>query len=235
MKKTNHDYEAIRELICLGFYANKNLNSCESFLGRYKVDEKEYDVYFAGYGDASIFMKCGKESIFLMVEDKQYTEYLNGPLLTDVILRVNRYKNLDINHFDAYDIEKISTSNIVNESKILLYNYLYSSSLCYNPNEISQPRYELEEKRYLFCEPKSFDELLTKKNFLSKMDGVFEPKIIINIISQIYSNFKPIYINNKINGIIETLNQEELILLKDKLQEHFGHDLTKKLTLTKQG
>lgn len=44
------------------------------------------------------------------------------------------------------------------------------------------------------------------------MEGVFSPEIILNIINQVY-------INNKIEGIIRSLFQEELVILKEKLEE----------------
>lgn len=207
------NYDAIKELICLGFYARNNLEYPGAFLGKYKIGEKEYNVYLPPYRESSIIIKCENESFFLMVEDKQYREYFNGPLMNDVILHVNRYKNIDINEFSLYQIKNVPITNIINQSEILL-NCPHSDSLYYNPNEFSLD--EFEEEIYIFNEAERFDEFLQKKKFTTKMDGVFEPQIIIDIINQIYSNFEHIYYDNKINGIIDSLSQEELLLLREK-------------------
>lgn len=58
-----------------------------------------------------------------------------------------------------------------------------------------------------------------RKNFLPKIDAVFSPEIILNLVQMVYVNFKDIYINSKIDGIIRSLSQEELVILKEKLQE----------------
>ena len=232
MKKTNQDCEVVRELICLAFYAKNNLNSNNNFLGKYKFGEKEYEVFSSINGSSSIFIKCENQSIFIMIEDIHYSESYNTPLKTAVMLHINRYKNININEISIFDIETIPVEKIISKTKILL-NYLYSNCLYYNPNKFCEG--ELEEKKYIFYEPEKFDKSLTRKKISPKMDDVFEPKIIIDIINQIYFNFKQIYINDKINKIIKSLNQEELNALRNRLQEQRETRLTKNPVAPKEG
>jgi len=224
MKKISQVYETIRELICLVFYASDNLTSSYAFLGEYEFNEKKYKLYLLG---PSIFIKCGNDSLFIKIEDYSYSEYINGPIYNDVILHINNYKNIDIDDIPFLNLEYISKNNIINESKIILHNYLYSSDLYHNDNPFQQNG--LNEKRYTFCESETFDAFLKEKNFLPKMEGKFSPEIILTLIEQVYPNFEQIYLDNKINGIIDSLSLEELSLLKQKMQEIEQGQLVKKL------
>lgn len=223
MKKNNQIYEAIRELICLGFYASNNLNKVSELLGEYEFNEKTYKVYLCWKG---IFIKCGNDSLLLKVEDNSYTEYTNGPMCNDVLLYVNTYKNVNITDVSVCDLKDIDEENIVEESKIKL-SYLYSDFMIDNPNRTCQD--EFEDKRYTIYEPERFDGYLQKKNYLPKLEGLFSPEIILTLIEQVYPNFEQIYLDNKINGIIDSLSQEELLLLKQRIQEREQQQLVRKL------
>ena len=228
MTKNNQKYEAISQLILLGFYARNNLNSYSVFLGEYQYGDKKYEIYSYGIQGISIFIKCEDESLLVMVEDDEYISYINGPILNDVYLHINNYRNIDVDTLPQ-DLEDIQKENIIYKSKIEL-DYCYSSHMYHNPNKVDQCGFE--KQRYTIIREDDFEEKLKRKKCLQIFKDEFSPEIILNLIEQIYPNFEQIYINNKIDGIINSLSEEELIILKEKLTKKESQ-LTKKLTSSK--
>ena len=225
MKNDNKVYEAIEELILLGSYARNNLNSYSVFLGEYQYEDKKYEIHSYGIQGISIFIKCEDESIHIMVEDDEYIPYINGPTYNDVYLHINNYRNIDVDDIPC-DLKDIKKENIIYKSKIEL-DYYYSSFMYHNPNRVDQCG--IEKQRYKIIREDGFEEKLKRKKCLQIFKGVFSPEIILNLIEQVYPNFEQIYINNKINGIIDSLSLEELSLLKQKIQEREQGQLVKKL------
>lgn len=225
MKKNEQVYKTIKELILLGFYARNNLNSYSVFLGEYQYEDKKYEIYSYGIQGISIFIKCEDESIHIMVEDDEYIPYINGPTYNDVYLHINNYRNIDVDDIPC-DLKDIKKENIIYSSKIEL-DYYYSNFMYSNPNKVEQCGFE--KQRYTIERERDFDETLKRKKCLQIFKDAFSPEIILTLIEQVYPNFEQIYINNKINGIIDSLSLEELSLLKQKIQEREQGQLVKKL------
>lgn len=228
MENNNRVYEAIEELILLGSYARNNLNSYSVFLGEYQYEDKKYEIYSYGIQGISIFIKCEDESIHIMVEDDEYIPYINGPTYNDVYLHINNYRNIDVDDIPC-DLKDIKKENIIYSSKIKL-DYYYSSFMYHNPNRVDQCG--IEKQRYKIIREDGFEEKLKRKKCLQIFKGVFSPEIILNLIEQVYPNFEQIYINNKIDRLINSLSQEELVVLKERLLEQ-ELQLVKKLIPTK--
>ena len=225
MSKNNKVYEAIRELILLGFYARNNLNSYSVFLGEYQYEDKKYEIYSYGIQGISIFIKCEDESIHIMVEDNEYIPYINGPTYNDVYLHINSYRNIDIDDIPC-DLKNIKKENIIYKSKTKL-DYYCCSFMYHNPNKVDQCG--IEKQRYKIIREDGFEEKLKRIKCLQIFKDAFSPEIILTLIEQVYPNFEQIYLDNKINGIIDSLSQEELLLLKQKIQEREQGQLVKKL------
>ena len=203
-------------------------NSYSVFLGEYQCGDKKYEIHSYGIQGISIFIKCEDESLLVMVEDDEYIPYINGPILNDVYLHINKYKNLDIDEL-PYDLKDIKKENIIYKSKLGL-DYCYSSHMYHNPNKVEQCGFE--KQRYTI-KSEEFDEKLKRKKCLQIFKDAFSPEIILNLIEQVYPNFEQIYLDNKINKIIDSLSLEELSLLKQKIQEREQGQLVKKLELQK--
>ena len=232
MKKDNKVYEAIRELILLGFFTKDNFDIPRIFLGEYQYEGKFYQFYTArGAEDESIFIKCGDESLHLMIEDDVDSRRYGGPTTNDVYLHINKYKNIDFSDvFGLYLLKKINKENIIYKSKIKL-DYTLSFYMYTDPNGFGPCGFK--GKRFIFNNPEYFDKKLNNQKCIELFKDEFSPNIILNLINQIYPNFEQIYINNKIDGIINSLSQEELLVLKERLLTKQELQLVKKLTPTK--
>ena len=223
MSKNNKVYEAIRELICLGFYTKNNLNNCDVFLGEYQYEDRKYEIHSLAINSIAILVKCENESLLLMVEDYERKSSISIVPIRQVYLHINHYRDLehdnitnDLNEYEA---------NIIDKSKIPL-DYRHSSSMIYNP--IENEKFGFDEKKYTIYHSDFFDQVyLKKQKCLKVFNGIFSPEVILNLISQVYPN---LYFNSKINGIIDSLSREELLLLKQRLQEKEQGQLVKKLT-----
>ena len=228
MKTSNKVCEAIRELICLGFFTRNNFNihTNKIFLGEYQYNDKKYEIYssWASESQVSIFIKCENESIHLIIEDDERSRRFNGPVSNDVYLHVNNYRNIGFNDVVyLYLLEKVNKENIIYESKIQL-DYSRSCYIFTDPNGLGLGSCGFKGKKFIFNRPEYFDEKLKNKKCIEMFKDVFSPEIILNLINQIYPNFEQIYINDKIDGIINSLTEEELLILREKL-----HAKTKKL------
>ena len=232
MEKDNKVYEAIRELILLGFFTNDNFDIPRIFLGEYQYEGKLYRIYTArGAEDKSIFIKCGDESLHLMIEDDVDSRRYGGPTTNDVYLYINKYKNIDFDDVACtYKKEKLNQKNIIFKSKIKL-DYSLSLYMYINPNGFGIHKFK--GKRFIFNHPEYFDKKLNNQKCIEIFKDEFSPDIILNLINQIYPNFEQIHINNKIDRLINSLSQDELVVLKERLLIKEKSQLVKKLTQTK--
>lgn len=201
MKKNNQIYETIRELILLGFYVKKNYQVNQISLGEYQYENKKYEIYSSwSKFETSIFIKCDNNGLHLIIEDDENSRRFGGAISNDVYLRINKYKNIDFyNVVYPYFLREINRGNVIYESKIEL--------------DYSQG------KKFIFNGSESFDKELKNEKCIELLKDEFSPKIILNIIEQIYPNLEQININNKIDGIIKSLSEEELLTLKERLLE----------------
>lgn len=232
MEKNSQVYEAIRELILLGFFTRNNFHIHQIFLGEYQYNDKKYEIHSSwGECQTSIFIKCDNDSIHLILEDDECSRRFDGPVSNDVYLHINNYRNIDFsNVVYLSSLEKINKENIIFESKIKV-NYGLSYYMYTNPNGLGIGPCGFDGKRFIFTHSESFDKKLKNEKGIEIFNGVFSPEIILNLIEQVYPNFKQIDIDNKIDGIIKSLSQEELLVLKEKLQ---GYEKTsQKLVRTK--
>lgn len=228
MKNNNKVYEAIRELILLAFFTNDNFDIPRVSLGEYKYEDKKYQIYTArGAEDKSIFIKCGNESIYLTIEDDVDSRRYGGPTTNDVYLHINKYKNIDFEDVScSYKKEKLNKENIILESKIKL-DYSLSLYMYTNPNGYGVHKFK--GKRFIFNNQELFDKKLNNQKCIELFKDEFSPEIILNLIDQVYPNFEQININNKIDGILNSLSQEELLTLKERLLTKEESQLVKKL------
>ena len=219
MRNNSQVYEAIRELLLLGFFTRNNFHIHQIFLGEYQYNGKKYEINSSwGENQTSIFIKSGNDSIHLIMEDDESSRRYDGPVSNDVYLHINNYKNIGFsNVVYLSSLEKIKKENIIYESKIKIH---YGRSYCFyiNPNGLGLGPCGLDGKRFKFAHSEFFDKKLENEKGIEIFNGVFSPEIILNLIEQVYPNFKQIYIDNKIDGIIKSLSQEELLVLKEKLQ-----------------
>ena len=223
MSKNNKVYEAIRELICLGFYTKKNLNNCDVFLGEYQYEDRKYEIHSIAINSIAILVKCENESLLLMVEDYERKSSISIVPIRQVYLHINNYRNIVLDDI-THDLDEINEENIIYNSKIPL-GYRHSSSMIYNP--IENGKFGFDEKKYTIYHSDFFDQVyLKKQKCLKVFNGIFSPEVISNLISQVYPN---LYFNSKINGIIDSLSREELLLLKQRVQEKEQGQLVKKL------
>lgn len=232
MEKKKQICEAIRELILLGFFTRNNFAIHQIFLGEYQYNGKKYEMHSSwSEGQTSIFIKCEDNSIHLIVEDDERSRRFNGPVTNDVYLHINNYRNIDF--WDVVylsDLEKINKENIIYESKFKVY-YGLSYYMYINPNGLGIGPCGFKGKRFIFTHSESFDKKIENEKGIEIFNGLFSSEIILNLIEQVYPNFEYIYTSNKIDGIIRSLSQEELLILKEKLQEYEKTD--KKLVRTK--
>lgn len=232
MEKNNQIYETIRELILLGFYAKKNYQGNQMSLGKYQYENKKYEIYSSWVSESqtSIFIKCENKIIHLTIEDDLSSRRFGGWVSNDVYFHLNKYKDTDINnivyYYPLYGLDKINKENVIYKSKIII-DYSRSDCIYTNPNGFGTCGFE--EKKYIFNKPESFDKRI---ECIEKIQNVFidefSPEIILNLIEQIYPNFEQININNKIDRIINSLSEEELLTLKERLLEQ-EQQLVKKL------
>lgn len=232
MENDNKVYEAIRELILLVFFTKNNFEISQINLGEYQYEGKLYQIHSSQYDDEkSIFIKCGNNSIHLIIEDDEDSRCYGGPVSNDVYLHINKYKNIDFSDvFGLYLLKKINKENIIYKSKIKL-DYTLSFYMYTDPNGFGPCGFK--GKRFIFNNPEYFDKKLNNQKCIELFKDEFSPNIILNLINQIYPNFEQIYINNKIDGIINSLSQEELLVLKERLLTKQELQLVKKLTPTK--
>ena len=212
MSKNNKIYEAIRELICLGFDTKKNLNNSDIFLGEYEYEDRKYEIHSLAINSIAILIKCENECLLLMVEDYERKSSISITPIRQVYLRINSYKNLEYDNiiYDLNDYKENYIIDKIDKAKIPL-GYRHSSDMIYKP--IVNENCVFDEKKYTIFHPDFFDQMYLKKlKCLKIFNGIFSPEVILNLISQIY-------FNGKINGIIDSLSLEELLLLKQRLQE----------------
>lgn len=215
MEINNQEYEMIRELILLGFFTKHSFfDKGRLFLGEYQCNDKKYKIHwsFIDEQEISIFIKCENESIQLILEEVK--NYITEN--KDVYLHINKYKNVDFGDvLSLYWLKYINKKNIISTTKINVgysrIDYMYE-----NPNKVGEG---YQEKRYIFRYPEHFDEKLKNKKCIEAFKDVFSAEIILNIINQVYPNFKQIDINNKIDKVINSLSPDELIVLKERLQQ----------------
>ena len=231
MENDNKVYEAIRELILLGFFTKNNFEISQINLGEYQYKGKLYQIHSSQYDDEkSIFIKCGNNSIHLIIEDDENSRTYGGPVSNDVYLHINSYKNIDFRDvIGLYWVKKINKENIIYKSKIKL-DYSLSFYMYTNPNGLGPCGFK--GKRFIFNRSESFDKKLKNEKCIELFKDEFRPEIILNLIEQVYSNFEQIHINNKIERIINSLSQEELLALKERLLTKEESQLVKKLTQT---
>lgn len=214
MEDNTKVYDAIRELILLSFFTRNNFHIRQINLGEYQYNNKKYEIHSSWCeGSTSIFIKCDNDSIHLIIEDDEQSRRFGGPTSNDVYLHINSYKNVDF-----CDINKVNKENINYESKIKVY-YGLSYYMYINPNGFGIGPCGFDGKRFIFTHSETFDKKLENEKGIELFKGVFNPKIILKLIELVYPNFEQIYINNKIDGIIKSLSKEELLVLKEKLQE----------------
>ena len=220
MKEIDQVCKAIRELILLSFFTRNNFQIHQIYLGEYQYDDKKYKCHIYWDSDhTSIFIKCGDESIHLIVEDNELSRRYTGPVTNDVILHINKYKNIDFRDVvlnSLYFLKNTNKENIAFESKIII-DYGHSDCIYTNPNGWSIGPCGFDGKKFIFNNSEHFDKKMKNEKCIQIFEGVFGPKIILNLIEQIYPNFEQININNKIDRIIDSLSQEELLTLKQKL------------------
>lgn len=226
MENNTKVYDAVRELILLGFFTRNNFQIHRINLGEYQYNNKKYEIHSSwGESRTSIFIKCDNDTIHLIIEDDKQSRRFGGPTSNDVYLHINSYKNVDF-----CDIDRVNKENINYESKIKVY-YGLSYYMYKNPNGFGIGPCGFDGKRFIFTHSESFDKKLENEKGIELFKGVFDPEIILNLIEQVYPNFKQIDIDNKIDGIIKSLSQEELLVLKEKLQGY--EKTTQKLVRTK--
>lgn len=218
MKTNNEVKELIRELICLGFFSRCNFNHHKIFLGEYQHNDKIYEIHwsFIDEQEISIFIKCGDNSIQLIIEETRSNRpaYTSEP--KDVYLHINKYKNVDFDDVSyLWYLKDVNRESIVYKSKIQL-DYQRMDYMVNNPNRIGL---EYETERYRFVHPEILDKAWENKKYIEVFKNEFSPEIILNIINQIYPNVKQIDINNKIDRVINSLSQEELLILREKLHK----------------
>ena len=230
MKNNNQVYEAIRELILLTFFTKDNFEIRQINLGKYQYKDKKYQIHSSQYDDEkSIFIKCGNNSIHLIIEDDEDSRTYGGPVSNDVYLHINSYKNIDFHDvIGLYWLKKINKENIIYKSKIKL-DYSLSFYMYTNPNGVVPCGFK--GKRFIFNRSESFDKKLKNEELFK---DEFSPEIILNLIEQIYPNFEQIYINNKIDQIINCLSQKELLTLKERLLTKEESQLIKKTYTIKE-
>ena len=224
MEKNDQVYETIRELILLGFFIRKNFDIYQINLGEYQYGDKKYQIHSSwGENETSIFIKCGNESIHLIIEDDEKSRRFGGPITNDVYFHLNKYKDIDdkdiVYYYPLYGLDRINIEKVIYESKIKL-DYSRSLYMYDNPNGLGPHGWKnLKGKKFIFNRPESFDKKIKNEKCIELFKDEFSPEIILNIIEQIYPNFEQININNKIDRIIDSLSQEELLFLKERLQE----------------
>lgn len=228
MKNNNQVYEAIRELILLTFFTKDNFEIRQINLGEYQYKDKKYQIHSSQYDDEkSIFIKCGNNSIHLIIEDDEDSRTYGGPVSNDVYLHINSYKNIDFRDvIGLYWLKKINKDNIIYKSKIKL-DYSLSFYMYTNPNGVVPCGFQ--GKRFIFNRSESFDKKLKNEKCIELFKDEFSPEIILNLINQIYPNFEQIHINNKIDQIINCLSQKELLTLKERLLTKEESQLIKNL------
>ena len=215
MEINKKEYEVIRELILLGFFTKHSFfDEGRVFLGEYQCNDKKYKIHwsFIDEQEISIFIRCENESIQLILEEVKdwITETKN------VYLHINKYKNVDFDDvLSLYWLKYINKKNIISTTKINV-DYSRMDYMYDNPNGFGVG---YEGKKYIFRYPEHFDEKLKNKKCIEVFKDVFSAENILNIINQVYPNFKQIDINNKIDKVIKSLSQDELIALKERLQQ----------------
>lgn len=229
MEKNNQVYLAIRDLILLAFFTRNNFDIHQIFLGEYQYEDKKYKIHLSwGSGQTSIFIKCENGSIHLIVEDDELSRCFAGPVTNDVYLHINKYRNIDFRDVVyLYFLENLNKENIDFESKIKI-DYSRSDCIYTNPNGLGIGPCGFDGKKFIFNYPEHFDKKLKNEKCIQVFEGVFSPEIILNLIEQIYPNFEQISINNKIDRIIKSLSQEELLVLKERLQSQDIKELVRK-------
>lgn len=234
MKNNNQVYEAIRELILLTFFTRNNFDIHQISLGEYQYKGKLYQIH--SYWDSdhtSIFIKCRDESIHLIVEDNELSRRYVGPVTNDVYLHINKYKNIDFCDVvlnSLYFFKNTNKENIDFESKIEIDYGRRSDCMYTNPNGWGIGPCGFKGKRFIFNRPETFDKKIKNEKCIELFKDEFSPEIILNLIEQIYPNFEQIHINNKIDRIINSLSQKELLTLKERLLTKEESQLVKKLT-----
>ena len=231
MDRNNLVYKAIRELILLGFFTKNNFENSQIYLGEYQYENNKYRLHLFSWGEQiSIFIKCQNESIHLIIEDDDFSRRYAGPVTNDVYLHINKYRNVDFQDVilnSLYFFKNTNKEKVVFESKILL-DYMRSDAMYKNPNGWGIGPCGFDGKRFIFNYPEYFDKKLENEECIKVFEGEFSPEIILNIIEQIYPRFKEIYIDNKIDGIIKALSQEELLTLKERLQSQDIKELVRR-------
>ena len=237
MDNSNQLYEVIRSLILLGFFAKKNFNGNQLLLGEYQYEDRKYEIYSSWVSESqtSIFVKCGDECIHLTIEDDLSSRRYGGSVSNDVYFHLNKYKDVDIKeivyYYPLYGLDKINKENVIYRSRIMV-DYSRSDCIYTNPNNLGVCGFKGKEK-FIFNRPNVFDKRIERlESMQSVFNDVFSPEIILNIIEQVYPNFEQIKVNDKINRIIKSLSQEELLTLREKLNGTEEQQIVKKLTLT---
>lgn len=222
MEKGSKVYEAIRELILLGFFTRSSFwGNNRMFLGEYQFDDKKYEIYwyFSNEQEMSIFIKCENNSIHLALEEAKSSGISYSSLLKDVYIHINKYLNVDFN-----DVMWLCLQKYINKE-----NIIYSSKIQLDYSRMDY-MYRIYNKRYILCDPDMFDKKLENKKCIEVFEDEFSPEIMLNLIEQIHLNIEQIRINNKIDGIINSLSQEELLALKTRLLDNRENELEKKLS-----
>jgi len=231
MEENSKIYKAIRELICLAFYAKKNFQGNQMSLDEHQYKDKKYEIYSSWVSESqtSIFIKCGNEIIHLTIEDDLYSRCFGGWVSNDVYFHLNKYKDIDVKNvvysYPLYGLDKISKENVIYKSKIKI-DYSRSDCIYTNPNRLGTCGFKAE--KFIFNRPDYFDKKLENGKYVEVFKDVFSPEIILNFIEQIYPNFEQININNKIDKIIKSLSQKELLTLKERLQEQDTKELVRR-------